>query len=65
VSGYLVKCTATGLDTLLIGPFTALDTAVDFAADPFASRYRQRLGDDTAREIFRLYEREVVKVCEP
>jgi hypothetical protein len=65
VTGYLVKCTATGLDTLLIGPFTAPDSAADFAADPFASRYRQHVDDATARMIFGQYQREVVKVVEP
>jgi len=62
---YLVKCTATGLDTLYVGPFSAADSADDFARDPFACRHRDRLGDETAREIFRMYEREVVKVCAP
>jgi hypothetical protein len=65
VNSYLVKCTATGLDTLYIGPFTAPDSADDFAADPRVSHYRHRVGDEMAGVISREYQREVVKVCEP
>jgi hypothetical protein len=59
---YLLRCTAAGLDTLYLGSFSALDSATEFASDPFIPRNRHWMDDDMARMIFAQYQRDVGKV---
>lgn len=63
---YLVKCTWSQVGTVIyVGPFSAKDSAEEFASDPRASRYRLWVNDRLADNLFQQYEREVVQVFHP
>lgn len=62
---FMVKCTWPPAKPIYIGPFSARDSAEDFASDPRSSRYRSHIRAATAAHLFESYEREVVEVLAP
>lgn len=58
--GYAVLCTEAGGYRYVVGGFSALDSAENFAQDPRTTRYPCGLSDAERADLFARFEREVI-----